>query len=588
MESRRNIVNIALNLPFIRPLCLLSATCLLSACGEWSDIPDQSAACDGNTHEIASVQGDGFYSPFEDQSVMVRGVVTLVQDGQGFYLEEEGDGKPAERSRALFVADRRNRLAAQPGLDLLIGGTISEEGERRDKLTTLTPSGNGSVCASSAELPLTRVALPLGNRQREALEGMRVSLRGEMAITDTYSAYRGQLTVSAGSSLQVPTEVSKPGKSAAAVQESNRANSITVKLQASDVRALAASTPMTGITGVLGHDGRNAVLLLDSAPTAGDVPLPQVPPAPAPGTLRVVNSNLLNFFNGDGLGGGFPTERGAKSPDEFERQKGRLGSAMAALQPDLLAVQELENDGFGPHSAATTMIELLQSAGNGPWAVVKPPGKRIGDDVITVGLFYRVQALQPDGPPQLLQSDPFLGRSRQPLAQVFRVRDGGARLLVVANHLKSKGSCPDDGPNADQGDGQGCWNPARTAAVNDLLPWLTHLEESAGIRNTLIMGDMNAWRLEDPIRGFIRAGYVDLVEQLSGLPQHSYRYFGQAGTLDYAFASESLAGQATAAFNWNINADWPRNMELPQPWLRMSDHDPVVVDFDFNQSATSD
>jgi predicted extracellular nuclease len=108
------------------------------------------------------------------------------------------------------------------------------------------------------------------------------------------------------------------------------------------------------------------------------------------------------------------------------------------------------------------------------------------------------------------------------------------------------------------------------------------------MEHVLILGDMNAWRREDPIRAFRDAGYVELLEKLSGLPQYSFLYFGQRGTLDYAFASPSLARAARRAFIWHINADWPGGMALPQPWLRMSDHDPVIVDLEFSQAATSD
>ena len=59
-------------------------------------------------------------------------------------------------------------------------------------------------------------------------------------------------------------------------------------------------------------------------------------------------------------------------------------------------------------------------------------------------------------------------------------------------------------------------------------------------------------------------------------------------TLDYALASPELASRAHQAVIWHINADWPRNMSLPQPWLRMSDHDPVVLDFVFSHAVTSD
>jgi predicted extracellular nuclease len=108
-----------------------------------------------------------------------------------------------------------------------------------------------------------------------------------------------------------------------------------------------------------------------------------------------------------------------------------------------------------------------------------------------------------------------------------------------------------------------------------------------GTDNIIVLGDMNAWRNEDPIRLFRDFGYIELVEQLSGLPQHSFLYWGQIGTLDYAFASSALAEYARKAEIWNINASWPQKMEQPQPWLRASDHDPVIVDLDFSQSATS-
>ena len=189
---------------------------------------------------------------------------------------------------------------------------------------------------------------------------------------------------------------------------------------------------------------------------------------------------------------------------------------------------------------------------------------------------------------ELLQGPAFDGLSRVPVAQLFRERSTGDSFLVAVNHLKSKGRCPDVGPDTDQGDGQGCWNRARLDAVNALLPWLNALAEKSTNRQVLILGDMNAWRLEDPIRAFRAGGYIELVEELSGLPQYSFVYFGQRGTLDYALASPSLRARTRQATIWHSNADWPRKMSLPQPWLRMSDHDPVVIDLEPSQSATSD
>jgi predicted extracellular nuclease len=341
------------------------------------------------------------------------------------------------------------------------------------------------------------------------------------------------------------------------------------------------------VRGVLGHEGKGQRLLLESTPRATTSDFETVEP-PADDSLRIVSLNLLNYFNGDGRGGGFPTERGAQSLADFQAQQERTAATIAHLQPHLLAVQELENDGFGSDSAAQSLLDLLNSAGFSDWAVVDPALGRIGGDIITVGLFYRRQVLEPAGPAELLQAPAFDGLSRVPLAQGFRERATGNSFLVAVNHLKSKGRCPDVGPDADQGDGQGCWNQARVDAVNAILPWLDGLAEKYTNRQVLILGDMNAWRREDPIRAYRAGGYLELVEELSGLPQHSFVYFGQRGTLDYALASPSLRARARRATIWHINADWPRNMSLPRPWLRMSDHDPVVVDLELSQSATSD
>jgi predicted extracellular nuclease len=381
--------------------------------------------------------------------------------------------------------------------------------------------------------------------------------------------------------------VAEPGPPARDIDKSNRERSLHVRMPASTPETLASGTRVSGLTGVMGHDGRYPLLFAETGVQYRQRDLP-VLEEPAASDLRIVNANLRNFFNGNGRGGGFPTSRGAKTRQAYMAQKQRLKAALHEMQPDLLAVQELENDGFGAHSAASDLLELLTGAAEGGWRVASLPGKGIGPDEITVGLFYRSEKLEPLGPPETLDTPPFDDLSRQPLAQLFRDRRSGQSFLVAVNHLKSKGSCPRTGENRDQEDGQGCWNPARSEAVQDLTAWLRSLASRAGTRHILVLGDMNALRREDPILEFLDAGYVDVVEQLNGLPQYTFVYRGLAGTLDYAFASPGLARFARQAQIWHINADWPPGQILPAPWLRMSDHDPVIVDFDFNQRATSD
>ena len=316
---------------------------------------------------------------------------------------------------------------------------------------------------------------------------------------------------------------------------------------------LSAGSTFDATVGLMGHNGRKQTLFLDSARVV-NAPAPESPEPPAAGVIRIVSSNLLNFFNGDGKGRGFPTERGAESLEEFKAQSARIHAAMPMMQPDLLAVQELENDGFGPDSAARSLLGLLNDTGHEDWAFVEPETGRIGGDVITVGLFYRQQVLESVGPARVLDGPEFQRLSRQPLAQLFRDRRTGKTFLVAANHLKSKGRCPDDGENSDQEDGQGCWNSARVSAVRAQAPWLEEAGRRDGHRTHHNSGRHECLAKRRSDQAIQEVGYADLVEQLSGLPQYSFLYWGKIGTLDYAFASPALAQHARRAEIWHINA----------------------------------
>ena len=92
--------------------------------------------------------------------------------------------------------------------------------------------------------------------------------------------------------------------------------------------------------------------------------------------------------------------------------------------------------------------------------MTRPVDDNTGTDQIAVGIFYRSDRLKAIGPAHTLKVAGFK-RSRQPQAQLFQQLPDGEKLLIVINHLKSKGSCPDSGVNANQKDGQGCWNAMR-------------------------------------------------------------------------------------------------------------------------------
>jgi predicted extracellular nuclease len=578
--------------PFTMKTPLLAAffvpAILLGGCRSSGVIPELPAgACDEAPTPIASVQGGGWYSPLQDQQVMVRGIATWVAKETGLFLQEPASDLSTDTSDALFVDNPRLAEIVSEGDQVAVAGTVIEIGTEDDTLTAIWVTGY-RVCAQGVPLPVSDVRLPLSSRERESLEAMNIVVQQPLVVTDAYGYRDGRLKLSADGILPIPTEVAPPGQAAIEQSRSNRANAIDVSIHPDDRQAYAAGTGVMFATGVLGHDGRTARWLLSGPLATMPAPTHRIEPA-AEGDIRVAGLNLHNYFNGDGAGGGFPAPRGPRSAGDFAAMRAGLSALLAHVDPHLVGVMELENDGFGPRSAARDFIRDLEAATGRTWAVVSPDDRPVGSDGITVGIFYRPEVLRPKGPPVLLTSPPFNELSRVPMAQWFEHAETGVGFLVAVNHFKSKGSCPDaDGPDADRRDGQGCWNRTRLESSRQLTAWLGRLMDMSANPHALILGDLNAYRMEDPIRAIAKAGFLDLTAAPGGQFSYSFIFRGQAGTLDYAFASPELAQRVRSARVLNVNAAYPPGVPTGFPWQGSSDHDPVIVDLRFRQSATSD
>ena len=106
-----------------------------------------------------------------------------------------------------------------------------------------------------------------------------------------------------------------------------------------------------------------------------------------------------------------------------------------------------------------------------------------------------------------------------------------------------------------------------------------------------MIGDLNSYAQEDPIKALESAGFVNLVEQLAARPAYSYVFDGQWGYLDHALASPALGPQVTGVAELHINADEPSVLDYNDDFksagqiaslyaadeFRVGDHDPMVV-----------
>ncbi len=540
--------------------------------------PAMAQRCGGPATPIHVIQGRGPASPLLGEVHTVEAVVVARVPTQGrprgFFVQMEdalADDDP-RTSEGLFVFAPGHRPVGI-GERVRVTGTVAEH-RNRTELTQLRRLLRCGRAPLPDPVPLSLAAeTPL-----EPLEGMRVELAGKATLAAAPGPDSSYLLIAA-ERLYQPTQLRPPGQTVAPPLLLRVAG----RFPAAE-RPLRAGDRLAGLRGVLDQHDDGYVLRLD-APARLDPanPRPSAPPPPAAGQLRVAGFNLQNYFNGDGRGGGFPAARGAATRAEFHRQRGQLGHVLAALAADVVAVMEVENDGFGPDSAIADLARALSGAAGAAYRPVRLPRQRLGDDAITVGLLYRPDRVRPHGLPAVLETAVdrrYSPRNRPVLAQTFTQRDSNERLTVAVAHFKSKASSCADAGDPDRGDGQGHCNLTRTRAAQALTDWLATDPTGSGDPDVLIMGDLNAYAREDPLRAMAAAGYVDLVGQRLGKRAYTYVFDGRAGYLDYALATDSLASQVTAVRIWHINADEPavRGWPAPQQPYRSSDHDPVIVD----------
>ncbi len=115
---------------------------------------------------------------------------------------------------------------------------------------------------------------------------------------------------------------------------------------------LRAGDTITNLTGVIdyGPINSNSVIRHYRLQPTGPVTFTRVNarssmPPTVGGSIKVASFNVLNYFNGNGLGGGFPTSRGATTLAEFNRQRNKIITAIVALNADVVGLMEIENDG---------------------------------------------------------------------------------------------------------------------------------------------------------------------------------------------------------------------------------------------------
>ena len=560
-----------------------------------------TAAEDGcrTTHTpIYEIQGDGDESPLHDFPQVVvttEGIVTVdkqtADELSGFFIQSiKGDGNGAT-SDGIFVNARD-----EWGPDVNVGDYVRVTGEVDEQfgMTQIEWVSEIVTCRSGLRAQATQITAEEFNADPERYEGMLVGYPGTLAVTDTFNLERfGEVWLTEGGVSETPTNQYGPGPDAVALATSNIANSVLLddgRLSSNPVPVahihdngtLRIGDTASGLGGAIFYSfGQYRLMTQDPVKFK---PRNQRSGAPHVGGNIVIGSaNVLNYWTTLG-------DRGAADAAEFAVQTDKLVSMLLALDADILALQEVEND--PDHTPILTLLDALNAADAvGDWTWIGELD-HYNEYVIRNEILYRSGSVAAIGPPVTI-ADPafdapggssFLGRP--PVAQTFAAHH--EVFTVMVNHLKSKSCSGSDGGNVDMGDGQSCFNEARTIQAAVILDFVDDLIASTGDPDVLVVGDMNSYLEEDPIHE-LESELKNLVTRFDRDP-YSFNFFAMfaapyigRGLLDHAFATDSMNAQVTRAKVWHVNADEPRFLDWgdvtyagPGPY-RASDHDPVII-----------
>ncbi len=578
---------------------------------------------------------------------------------QGFYLQEEdadADTNPLT-SEGLFVFQPAALgTDVKIGDVVRVTGTVSEFfGLTQLTASTISVLGSGAALPTAAVIDLPAAAVTKNQNgayqpDLEAYEGMRVSFGDTLTITEQFNLDRSaEIRLVAGERpVQFTNEnlPSVPGYAASlqalgartityddGLNDQNKAISNLDGYGPSYTTATAPrmGDTIAGLEGVLdyqwaGFSGSGSTWRVRSTEdgansfTAANPREETVPDVG--GRLQVASFNVLNYFTTLDLSSSSVTAiglepRGANSAAELTRQTEKLVTAIQALDADILGLLEMENDFLAgsPGNAVEQLVNELNMHG-GTYSYVYPGTQFQGGDAIAVAYIYNYQTVQiaPGTTVERLDDSDLSGlglaallsqssvgavfnganTSRAALAVTWEERGTGETFTTALNHFKSK-SGTGTGADADALDGQGNWNNQRLLAATAVDAWMDTNPTGSGDSDVLILGDLNAYFREDPIRYLEDQGYENL--QLRNEGAYSYTFDGQIGALDQMLANKALAAQVSGVADWHINSDEADALDYNLDFgrdaaifdgtvpFRVSDHDPVLIGLNLSGAA---
>ncbi|OWA37829.1 hypothetical protein B9G55_07270 [Saccharibacillus sp. O16] len=583
---------------------------------------------------IHDIQGKSHVSEYDGQNVSdIEGVVTQYGYSfgngsyKGFFLQDNEPDNDPYTSEGIFVYSTNTSLKPKVGDLVQVSGKVSEynEGSASNLTSTqITMSSIQTVTDQAYEKPKPIVLGENGRRIPSSIiddDDMKV-FDPETDAIDFYESLEGMLVT-----LPKPTIISPYWKSGGGSSETyniatrvdngndviSPAGGLVLKeyLNYNPQRLLIAySNPGqevgTGdtfdadVTGVIGYNNANYKVIPEQGklPTITKSAYAQETTTlvPAEDKLMIASYNIENFYPGTG-----------------EEKIRKLGKSFASnmKQPDIIGVIEMQ-DGNGPTNDGTVeadpaaLIAAIAEAG-GPtyqYTDVAPINNQDGGQPggnIRVGFLYNPQRVQLSesvngakgdavtaaaydaasghltyNPARIDPTNAVFSDSRKPLAAQFTFK--GEQVIVIANHFNSKGG--DNSPFGSMQPPVLSSEQQRHEIAKVVNGFVKNVLTSNPKAHIVALGDLNDFQFT-PTASLLRGNeLVNLIDTLPLNEQYTYTYDGNSQVLDHMLASKNIASSAKVDVV-HLNADFPESRG------RVSDHDPVVAQFDLKAAASN-
>lgn len=279
-----------------------------------------------------------------------------------------------------------------------------------------------------------------------------------------------------------------------------------------------------------------------------------------PKGLLVCAANIQNYFYDLG---GYAHRKTTKEQQAIQTEK--ISKALTHINADIYAICEIQKGDSAAEMLVRAMNERAQKA---RYAYVSQGWSN--GDTISCGYIYRTDRVRPYGDLQYGYHDPSSHYHYRMVACGFEEIKSGERFVLNINHLRSKRGTGDES------------NSKRMVNVDSLLVMLDRIEKEQlfGDKDILLVGDYNCYSQEQPIQTLVQAGYEDVLMQYDSTG-YSYVYHSEAGYLDRAFASPTMAAQVKAVHPYHLNADYfysrGYKRRLDKTMFRYADHDPILI-----------